>query len=439
MSVRIEGLFGSSQPTVGTGVELPEAELALISATGFIWGDPTKIPLRQWLYGTTLIRGFVTVTAAPGGLGKSSLTIAEMVAMAIGENRLGIWTKPGGLKVWMINLEDPKAELERRVHATLLRFGLGREEYGDRVKNNIFLDNGTLCTAVVESNSFELLEPVFEHLKSEIEKNGIDVLIVDPFVSTHQISENDIGAIDAVAKRWAKMAEELDIAIQLVHHTRKLNGAEVSIDDIRGASSLVNAARVGRIMNRMTIKEKELANKNRPGCIPDDDEGTYFFVKNDKPNLAPVGKREWYRTVPVNLGNGLTEKSSDKVGVVERWYFPKQPESAGDAHLHAVVQEIERRWEEGNPPREAPQAKEHGIRNLIATVSGLDLQTDSAVINSTFKAWMASGHLCVEEWEDGNRKTKKCIAVSSEYEAPTAEEESEAVQEVPENEGQEHG
>ena len=47
--------------------------------------DQRHIPHRQWLYGTDLIRGFVTLMVAPGGTGKSSLILP--MALALTTNR----------------------------------------------------------------------------------------------------------------------------------------------------------------------------------------------------------------------------------------------------------------------------------------------------------------------------------------------------------------
>ena len=35
--------------------------------------DPSSIPPRPWLYGTYLMRGFVSLLVSPGGVGKSQL------------------------------------------------------------------------------------------------------------------------------------------------------------------------------------------------------------------------------------------------------------------------------------------------------------------------------------------------------------------------------
>ena len=61
------------------------------------------------------------------------------------------------------------------------------------------------------------------------------MLVIDPFVSSHQASENDNGAIDLVAKEWARLADRCNCAIELVHHTRKTNGEDATTESGRAA------------------------------------------------------------------------------------------------------------------------------------------------------------------------------------------------------------
>jgi hypothetical protein len=53
-----------------------------LKATPFVWRDEADIPPRQWLYGKHLLRKFVSVDVAAGGIGKSSVKIGEALAMA---------------------------------------------------------------------------------------------------------------------------------------------------------------------------------------------------------------------------------------------------------------------------------------------------------------------------------------------------------------------
>ena len=72
---------------------------------------------RPWLYGPYLMRGEVTIIAAPGGVGKTALTTGIATAIATGTVLLDdkIWGT--NLKVLSINGEDGKAEVTRRMWA----------------------------------------------------------------------------------------------------------------------------------------------------------------------------------------------------------------------------------------------------------------------------------------------------------------------------------
>ena len=84
--------------------------------TPFKWRDPSIFPRRQFVYGRHYARQFLSVTAAQTKVGKSSLGLVEGVAMATGQNLLGVEpVRP--MRVWYWNGEDPQEELERRVLA----------------------------------------------------------------------------------------------------------------------------------------------------------------------------------------------------------------------------------------------------------------------------------------------------------------------------------
>jgi AAA domain len=84
------------------------------SAQPYVRRDPKTIPPRQWLHAGHYIRGFLSATIAPGGLGKTSLQLVEAVGMVCGRDLLKGTTVPP-LNVWYWNLEDPRDEIDRRI------------------------------------------------------------------------------------------------------------------------------------------------------------------------------------------------------------------------------------------------------------------------------------------------------------------------------------
>lgn len=368
--------------------------------TAFVWRDPSTIPPRPWVYGRHLIRKQVSVTVAPGGVGKSSLTICEGLAMATGRDLLGDWVA-SDLAVWIFNLEDPRDELDRRIVAAMQHYQIAPEELTKGKSDwpdspRLYVDTGRerdLCTAVQNREGVMIVKPEFEALGEEILARGIDVLIVDPFVSSHQVSENDNGAIDLVAKEWARLADYCNCAIELVHHTRKANGEEATTESGRGASALLSAARSGRVLNKMSDDLKVEAGVQ-------DDPATYFAISRDKANLAPVGKREWRRMASVHLSNG------DSVGVAEVWEWPDTFDGVTVQDLLSVQHAIE-----GKHPRYSDQSGEDWAGCIVANVLGMDITADRKRIKRIIETWLKSGALVKAKHKDANRIERPCLEV----------------------------
>ena len=254
--------------------------------TPFKWRDPSTFPRRQFVYGRHYARKFLSVTVAPTKVGKSSLCLVEAVAMATGRNLLGI--KPvRPMRVWYWNGEDPKEELERRALAICLYHDIDHHE----VEKNLFLDSGRdteIIVATQTKTGTVIATPVEDALTAALIDGKFDVFILDPAVSIHRVSENDNMAIDAVAKTFGRIADKANVAIEAVHHTRKLGGQEATIEDSRGASAWVSAARDVRVLNRMTKDEGAKAG------IEPGKERLYFRADTDG-NLSP------------RIGNGMVQ------------------------------------------------------------------------------------------------------------------------------------
>ena len=283
-----------------------------ITAAPLHWIDPAQIPPRQWLYGRHMIRKHMSITVAPGGVGKSSLLIAETLAMVTGKELLGhTVTKP--LRVWYLNLEDDLEELSRRFAAAALHYSVDPEAWGDRL-----LVTGSetrlITTVTAPHGGYSILHPVTDAVVAELDRLSIDLIIIDPFVSSHEIQENDNSAIDAVAKEWARIAVAANAGVELVHHTRKSGGEEITDESARGGKALVDASRSSRVLNRMTPEQG--------GEAGVENHLLYFRTGRPKANMQPPeAVSDWYQLVGVGLGNGGL-LPGDQVGVVTPWEWP---------------------------------------------------------------------------------------------------------------------
>src|SRR6185312_5476885 len=125
------------------------------------------IPPRDWLYNRHLIRRFLSMKVAPGGVGKSSLELVEAVALATGRPLLGV-PVPAPLRVWYWCGEDPLEEIERRVAAILVHYRVDPAE----LEGRLFLDSGRTSEIVIAETTRAgtvLAQPLLEALTDAIE------------------------------------------------------------------------------------------------------------------------------------------------------------------------------------------------------------------------------------------------------------------------------
>jgi hypothetical protein len=361
----------------------PGSDAPVITASPFQWCSPHAIPPRAWLYGFHYVRRFVSTTVAPGGVGKTSFTTIEALAMATGRPLLGV-TPRVRVKVWLWNGEDPLEELQRRIMAACLHYGITRDE----LEGWLFLDSGRDSPIVIAKQTRDgarIAVPVVDAVKATILANGIGVVVIDPFVACHEVTENDNGSINVVARAWAGIADETDCSVELVHHVRKTNGAEATVEDGRGAVALLSAARAARALNTMT--------KDEASAYGLENRWLYFHAHDGKANLAPPSdERSWFKMESVDLGNGTVDVPADRVGVATCWTPPDALASVTVAHLDEV-----RRRCAVEDYRESEQAKKHPvwIGQLVADVCGLDLNdaADKRTARKALAMWFASGAL----------------------------------------------
>lgn len=228
-----------------------------IAASPYLWADPESLPRRPWVYGRQLLRGSVFLVVAPGATGKSALMTGVAMSLCTGRPLLGSEVWGGPKRVWVWNLEDSLCELRFSIQAAALHWGLQPADLDGRLFVDSGLDGATLKLAVQDRDGCKINQAVSQAIIDELQRRQIDVLIIDPFISSHGLSENDNAAIDLVAKEWSRIASQAGSAVVLVHHARKTGGEAVTAESARGASSLVDAARGGLALNTMTEIEAD--------------------------------------------------------------------------------------------------------------------------------------------------------------------------------------
>ena len=386
----------------------PQNDPTLVIPTPFVPRDPKTIPRREFLFGKHYIRKFVSSTIAPGGLGKSSLVLTEAISMATGRKLLNATPKKRA-KVWYWNGEDPFDEIERRIYGILIRYEIDPQE----LVGWFFVDSGRdspMRVAEETVNGALIVQPVFDEMETYIKYHGIDLLIVDPFVSSHSVSENDNSIINDVVKGFARLADRCNGAVELVHHVKKArDSVETQAEDARGASALVDACRSVRTLTRMpedTGREFGFDNRRRK---------SFFYMALGKANLGPPADPRWFELVSQEIGNegdrDLREYSDD-VGVVVTWEPPAAFSGVSNHDVERIQAEI------AKIDCKADRQAEMYVGHVIASCLGFSLKDpgNKKRVEKIIETWLKGGLLVeVEEMDYEQRKMKRFIRVGKPF------------------------
>jgi len=365
--------------------EPPEPQHWPTPATNF---NSSALPRREWIYGHDYIRKYVSVLASAGGIGKTSLTVVEALAIVTGRNLLDTHVKQQ-CNVWIVNLEDPRLEIEMRMLAAMQHYKIEPSE----VRGRLFYDGEdtfAMTLAAEGRDGLRTNDALLEMMTRKIKENDIGVVIIDPFVSTHLVNENSNSGIQAVVAMIRKLARDTNSSISLVHHVRKGNGEDASVDSVRGAGALIGAARAARVINRITEDDAM-----RMGVDQKIARGI-FRVDDGKANLAPPADKAVYRRMI-----GVQIDNEEWVGVCVPFEMPDAFSGISVRDLRKCQDIIGGAVQNEKPYRHNQQAANwagHGIASIL----GIDTadKAGKARMATILKRWVAEDAFRVEEFPD---------------------------------------
>jgi hypothetical protein len=364
-----------------------------------------RSPRGNSLYGRHYIRRAIGATIAAGGRGKTTLSVYEAVTMAAGFDPTTREPLPGGpLRVWLLNGEEEQDELDRRVAADCQHYRISETDLGGRLFAQSVRDR-PMRIAVMVKNAPTIDDVMVGQMVDFITRNRIDVFMVDPLVSFHDVPENDNSAMDKVIKQgFGAVAGKTNTAGEVFHHPGKPKPgqAETVVEDGRGASAILWAVRSARVLNFMTP-----ADADKLG-MSDEERKLHIRIANGKANMAPLGKAKWMKIEVENLPNG------DHVACASPWEPPDPFQGLTTADL-----ELAQRLARTGAYRDDSQSPEW-FGYALATQLGIDLSPDGsdtpknlAKIKSIIKTWKGNKALDVEKRKDEQRKEKAFIVPGS--------------------------
>ncbi len=280
----------------------------------------TDLSPRRWVLGRVAIRGMVTMLIAPGGVGKSTLAQVIESILASGKNLLGdMFAVQERCVVAALHYEEEQEELYRRELATRLQYKLTAADLRIDGRPAVFLTGLAKDREPVRFAEYAdgnvVATPAVGQLIAELIAAKAAVLVVDPLIAFHGVNENSNEDMDKVVRViFGGIARQADVAVILLHHTNKPQGANSAgrqgeQHSSRGASAQTYGARFVLTLYAMTDKEaKEYA-------IPAGTRWRYFRLDRAKGNYSEGNSEPtWFEFKSVRLATSDPDKS-ESVGV----------------------------------------------------------------------------------------------------------------------------
>jgi hypothetical protein len=270
---------------------------------------------RALLYQKLYIRGLITAIGGAGGVGKSIVAMLTMVSMAAGRDLL-LPDQPAikRRRVLIINNEDDDAEIELRLAAIFKHHNIDPAELtgwlfyrsGYHEQLRMAVKTGDKWSAVISAT------PVLMQIERFVKEHQIDAVVADPLVSLHNAAENINDEMDQVMALIKQMAARCRCSFTLIHHTSK-NKETANVDDgMRGATAVVNAARVVNVFTKMTARQA------RESGVADAERRFYIQRHRGKENLSLSSvDGEWFylKGVPLDVVDEDGAPATEFVGV----------------------------------------------------------------------------------------------------------------------------
>jgi regulatory protein RepA len=205
----------------------------------------------QWFYED------VGCFIAPGGTGKTTLLLFQVIHIVLGRELFGYEVRAPG-PVVIMTAEDSRETLIARLRQMCAQLGLSKSEIATVREDVIVTDvsgKGVRLTTV--QKDVVMPSSQLDRLTVEVGFRKPSLLIIDPMVSfgvgESRVNDAEQGMIDA-ARRIRNVAK---CGVLYVHHTGKDNARNRTTDQYsgRGGSALADGSRMVHVLQRLSPNE----------------------------------------------------------------------------------------------------------------------------------------------------------------------------------------
>jgi hypothetical protein len=277
---------------------------------------------RQWLCGTYLMRGAISLLSAPGARGKTAWLITLALSCVSDKPLLGAHLFGGPKVVLYLSAEEGTEEINLRLRAAMQCHGVGEADLPGL--HIIGAERWGIQLVGVNRGTPHYDEKGWAALGAELDRLQPDILIADPlinFLGGADANNNSVAGL--LMGRFAREAATRKMAVMIAHHVAK-GRDPLAAESAMGAASFVNLSRIALSID--TLEEKNAGTVGLPPW-----EAKFVFrVIGTKQNYSPVKSNDdWFRLASVQVQNAEppTYPNGDSVGVVERFI----PEETGAA------------------------------------------------------------------------------------------------------------
>jgi len=328
-------------PPIGTPAAPPDTQLELFAENPFFaFGnmiDLDELKPRDWVLKRFMERGAVTTLVAPGGVGKSQLSLTLAAILAAGEATFfGFPNIYAGRPQYSVvfNAEDDEQEMSARLHALCAHMGWDYRTIkpyiclasGKRIKHMRLMTKESGVIRVTDEGA-----KILGWLIDACRRYSCPVLALDPANKLHELNENDNIEMSRFMSLLTGLAELAGAAVLLSHHMNKpafASGTPYAgnASSSRGAGEIVNASRAAYTLSPATSEDI-----NR-FSLTEDRSRRLLRLDNAKLNRALLtGDATWLERVSVNLWNG------EEVGC----FAPADPRDDTTAAREAMARVLE--------------------------------------------------------------------------------------------------
>lgn len=300
------------------------------------------VPLkRQWVHGTDLMRGAVSLLVAPGARAKTTWLLTCALACASGRSLLDAHVYGGPKRVLYLSAEDSTNEIALRLRAAMQHHGLSNIDVSGL--NVIGAENWGQALLAASRGAPAIDQRGWDALNMELDRLEPDVLFLDPLINLMGgVDSNDNSAAALLMGQFVALAAKRCMAVMIAHHAAK-GRDPTSAESAMGAASFVNLSRIASGIE--PLAEKDAGKLGLPPW-----EAKFVFrVLGTKQNFSPPNADDrWYRISSVEMQNQQPPVyvAGDKVAVVEVF----RPGASGPVFPPQLIRDALVAVDLANPP-----------------------------------------------------------------------------------------